>query len=469
MTFTEKAAGELKLRLREALDASARRPARCSRARAAGRGAGSLEEAHVSTIHGFCAELLRERPVEARVDPLFAVLTETAGASGSSTRRSAVAPGAAAESARRRAARAAAIDAGWVLGARPRQDTPIDRLRRAAWELTQWRDFAARGRGVRSIATATIDRLVAELHEFAALTERPSYANDTLYLDTRRGASPEPGDSAAAGGGCFAPPQPRPTTTVWEARLVDLSRDRNFSKVRHGRGPGYRQGVTRASRVSALRSAPRHARSASASTPTPTSPPRSSRSSAARSIGYEELKARAGALDFLDLLLKARDLVRGNAGVRRGFQARFTHIFVDEFQDTDPLQAEILLLLASDDPEQTDWRRSTPVPGRLFIVGDPKQSIYRFRRADVGIYREVCERLVSGRRDAREADDQLPERAADPGVRERRVRAGHDRRPGHAAGRLRAAVAVPRRTSRGSPPSSRCRCRSRTASATCRR
>jgi ATP-dependent exoDNAse (exonuclease V) beta subunit len=108
---------------------------------------------------------------------------------------------------------------------------------------------------------------------------------------------------------------------------------------------------------------------------------------------YEELKARAGALDFLDLLLKARDLVKGNQSVRRGFQARFTHLFVDEFQDTDPLQAEILLLLAAGDPSHTDWRTAVPVPGRLFIVGDPKQSIYRFRRADVGIYREVCEHL----------------------------------------------------------------------------
>jgi ATP-dependent exoDNAse (exonuclease V) beta subunit len=111
---------------------------------------------------------------------------------------------------------------------------------------------------------------------------------------------------------------------------------------------------------------------------------------------YEALKARSGALDFLDLLLKARDLLKNDAVVRRGFQARFTHIFVDEFQDTDPLQAEILLLLASSDPAETNWRHVTPIPGRLFIVGDPKQSIYRFRRADVGIYREVCERLVSG-------------------------------------------------------------------------
>src|SRR5207237_9566651 len=78
---------------------------------------------------------------------------------------------------------------------------------------------------------------------------------------------------------------------------------------------------------------------------------------------------------------------------RLGFQQRFTHIFVDEFQDTDPLQAEILLLLAAEDSAATDWRTVTPVPGRLFIVGDPKQSIYRFRRADVGIYRDVCKRL----------------------------------------------------------------------------
>src|SRR5438876_4825184 len=76
VTFTEKAAGELKLRLREALE-----HARAHAADDAIRGRldlalATLEEAHVNTIHGFCAELLRERPVEARVDPLFSVLTE---------------------------------------------------------------------------------------------------------------------------------------------------------------------------------------------------------------------------------------------------------------------------------------------------------------------------------------------------------------------------------------------------------
>src|SRR5205085_11824128 len=76
VTFTEKAAGELKLRLRQGLEKE-RRDARDTRAAARIETAiQRLEEAHVSTIHGFCADLLRERPVEARVDPLFRVLTE---------------------------------------------------------------------------------------------------------------------------------------------------------------------------------------------------------------------------------------------------------------------------------------------------------------------------------------------------------------------------------------------------------
>jgi len=110
---------------------------------------------------------------------------------------------------------------------------------------------------------------------------------------------------------------------------------------------------------------------------------------------YEELKARAGRLDFLDLLIKTRDLIRSDATVRAELQQRFTHFFIDEFQDTDPLQAEILLLLAADDPGETDWRNVRCVPGKLFLVGDPKQSIYRFRRADVAVYEEVKNRLLA--------------------------------------------------------------------------
>jgi ATP-dependent exoDNAse (exonuclease V) beta subunit len=79
----------------------------------------------------------------------------------------------------------------------------------------------------------------------------------------------------------------------------------------------------------------------------------------------------------------------------RGCNGVFTHFFVDEFQDTDPLQAEILLLLAADDAAETDWHNVRPVPGKLFLVGDPKQAIYRFRRADVAVYEDVKQRLLA--------------------------------------------------------------------------
>ncbi len=181
---------------------------------------------------------------------------------------------------------------------------------------------------------------------------------------------------------------------------------------------------------------------------------------------YREMKAKSGALDFLDLLLVARDLVRDNRRVREGFQRRFERIFVDEFQDTDPLQAEILLLLAADDPGETDWRKAKPQPGRLFVVGDPKQSIYRFRRADVAIYREVVPPGRGVGRHAAASDDELSQRAGDPVVRERRVRARDDRRRPDAAGGLRPARPSPIRNRRISRRSSRCRCRRRTRGAT---
>src|ERR1019366_5426350 len=107
---------------------------------------------------------------------------------------------------------------------------------------------------------------------------------------------------------------------------------------------------------------------------------------------YQQEKQRAGQLDFMDLLLKARDLLRHD-GARADLQRVYQRIFVDEFQDTDPLQAEILLLLAAGDPAERDWRKARPAPGKLYVVGDPKQSIYRFRRADARLFQRICQGL----------------------------------------------------------------------------
>lgn len=111
---------------------------------------------------------------------------------------------------------------------------------------------------------------------------------------------------------------------------------------------------------------------------------------------YDMLRAERSQLNFQDLLMKAAGLLKGSPHVRRYFMQRFTHILVDEFQDTDPIQAEVLVLLTADDPEEDDWRRCRPRPGSLFVVGDPKQSIYRFRRADIVTYREMRDTIFGG-------------------------------------------------------------------------
>ena len=106
-------------------------------------------------------------------------------------------------------------------------------------------------------------------------------------------------------------------------------------------------------------------------------------------VVYDRLRSDAGGLNYQDLLLLAARLLRDKRQIREYFRRRFTHLLVDEFQDTDPVQAEVMLLLTADDPAETKWQWARPVPGSLFVVGDPKQSIYRFRRADIVTYNEV--------------------------------------------------------------------------------
>jgi ATP-dependent helicase/nuclease subunit A len=389
VTFTEKAAGELKLRLRQELevaradaDASSEEHARLEHALK------NLEEAHIGTIHGFCADLLRERPVEAGIDPLFTVLTD-----GESRRFYDQAFAAWLQEALedtpegvRRSLRRSAFakaSAGPVHEAAA-DDGPVERLRTAGWELVDWRDFPAawtRPDFDRRVAIAT---LVDAVHAFAATTAQPVSVRDPLFLDTAaaRRASDELRLVMAAGDDDAA-----------EAVLVDLCRDRDFRRARKGSGAAFSRAVPRTQVQAAHLALVQHLDSfkADADADLAALLRDELRGSLDR---YARIKDEHGALDFLDLLLKARDLVRDRNDVRRHFQQRFSCLFVDEFQDTDPLQAELLLLLAADNGYERDWTRVRPVPGKLFIVGDPKQSIYRFRRADVGIYRKVCEQLT---------------------------------------------------------------------------
>ncbi len=395
VTFTEKAAGELKLRLRAGLEAARQEPeARSPRPDASARrrhldhALAHLEEAHVSTIHGFCAELLRERPVEARVDPRFEVLTEVqaerlyAQAFDRWLQQQLEDPPEGVRRSLRRISRMSRFSDSE--GA----DGPTGRLRKAGWSLCDWRDFPAPWTRRPFDRAALIDEVLGHVHAYADLADKAANKKkDGLYLHTwpARRLSQDARRAERA--------RDRDYDGL-EAALVDLASEWKFKNdVRKGYGAEYAPGVPRADMLKAhadlVERLERFKDMVDADLAALLQ---------VELMGaierYRALKDEEGRLDFVDLLVRARDLVRDNDEARADFQRRFTHVFVDEFQDTDPLQAEILLLLAASDPAERDWRRVSPVAGKLFVVGDPKQSIYRFRRADVAVYQEVRKQLA---------------------------------------------------------------------------
>ena len=118
---------------------------------------------------------------------------------------------------------------------------------------------------------------------------------------------------------------------------------------------------------------------------------------------FREYKRAAALLDFDDLIFSARALLRDHDDVRRALSARFRHVLVDEFQDTDPLQTEIFWRLCGEPPgggDGADWTAFALRPGALFLVGDPKQAIYRFRGADIAAYVQAREAFRAGAADA---------------------------------------------------------------------
>lgn len=108
---------------------------------------------------------------------------------------------------------------------------------------------------------------------------------------------------------------------------------------------------------------------------------------------YQEEKRERGAATFNDVLVLARNMLRDDEAARAYFRKRYRCYFVDEFQDTDALQTELLFYLTSEEKDFKPgrWQECRPRPGSLFLVGDPKQAIYRFRGADIDTYTRVRE------------------------------------------------------------------------------
>lgn len=381
VTFTEKAAGEMKLRLRAELDRARHETSNVDERANLERALAALEVAHINTIHGFCADLLRERPVDAGIDPKFEVLDETASeallqeAFRNWFERALAVPG---EGLRRMLRRRS-----W----RAERSTPRDELLRACRDLVEYRDFDTPWAFPHFEREPLIDELVERFRALAGFLTQARNPSDQLAramaefhafvsaLDARERVRKRDYDALEVEFAEFLRSKKRALSAVGYGQLYGPSLDRNAVVSERNEVKASLErflGLCDADLAAHLRE-----------------------ELLAVVAEREQLKRRRGALDFVDLLSFTRDLIKDNRAVREQLQHRFTHLFIDEFQDTDPLQAEILLLLASASPEATDYRYVRSKPGKLFVVGDPKQAIYRFRRAEVTLYERIKAELLS--------------------------------------------------------------------------
>jgi ATP-dependent helicase/nuclease subunit A len=313
ITYTERAAGELRARIRARLVELGRRDL-----------ARALDGAWISTIHGFCLRLLKAHPFAAGLDPRFRVLDESQG----------------------RVLRSESFEtalAAFCADARP------ERLRLLA-------TYGAAG--LRRMLTSVHEtlrsagrELVLELGERPGLAERLEQLHDAAACLVRDTDATELQRSAAASA---LELDSRPDA------LVDLS----DLRARGERAASYEE-ARRAVEQAALDELAARDRELLQELLT------------SFAEAYAAAKDRESALDFEDLQLRARDLLRDHPDIRDREALRFRSIMVDEFQDTNRLQCDLVDLL-----------RDGPGEREVFVVGDEFQSIYGFRHADVGVFRE---------------------------------------------------------------------------------
>jgi len=365
ITFTEKAAGELKVRLREAIE-KALPLSPPEEAESLSQALSELERAPISTIHSFCSSLLRERPVEASLDPNFEPLDEMG----------------------------------------------MDLLFQEIWDLWLGKEMEKK--------PAVLRRALAlgmEMDPLARLV-RQIYENRDLLP---QGPLPQPSYSPEN----FMEILGKEAQRAWDLAQSDCRKEEDL---------GYQAILGLRGKVKELKEASpdrqevilyRDLEIKAQGNKSNWKPPAScdaqkqilkklaeeleALKDALRAqvmaglVGWvqgfvavmQEEKARRGVLDFQDLLILSRNLLRDNKEVRGYFQKNFRYLLVDEFQDTDPLQVEVVFFLAEKGAQANRWEEVDLQPGKLFLVGDPKQSIYRFRRADIETYEKARERLIS--------------------------------------------------------------------------
>lgn len=366
ITFTDRAAAELKTRVRRALESQLPKVQGIELAHVA-EALRRIDAAPIRTIHSFAQSLILERPVEARIDPGAVPAEES-------------------EVTRLRGeAFSAELEA---LSADPELEREVADLLASGVSLDSLEELADFAIGARDLAIpehaiapadllapplASLERGTRQLEKLvtSGLKKRPdtlATAVDDLARDLERMRALEPRAASR--------------------ELFDRGRDQKFGNAKNWRDADAKREAADAlasldEEIEEWRVNVRRHRAAIAW--------RLARRVTAR---FEREKLERGLLDFDDMLIRARDLLRDHPAARHDFGRRFRTLIVDEFQDTDPLQAEIAFFLAEEEGGAADdWRKVRVGPGRLVVVGDPKQSIYGFRRADIQVYEEAKRRL----------------------------------------------------------------------------
>ncbi len=356
ITFTRKAAGELEVRVRQALQqAASNRDLSDEQRERALEAIGALDQAVISTTHSFCARMLREKPAEAGIDPQFEVLEE-----GPS------------QILRRRCWQA------WMERQVTQEPRVLLEALRAGVSVAALRDMARALLDAPEVVSRPEFRLelpsMSEVECLKALREHAADVAASISKHMRRNGNKasravleealriceaEGGETALRRSAYrLAAIDPEAAITSFGEEVRDLILAHMQSLLEPARALGARLACDV---FDWLR----------------------------RFLDYYGQQKRSrSVLDFQDLLLGVAQMLRDNAAARRYFQQRYSTIFVDEFQDTDPLQAEIVGFLCEEPsgPMASRLEEVQLAEGKLLIVGDPKQSIYRFRRADVQVY-----------------------------------------------------------------------------------
>jgi ATP-dependent helicase/nuclease subunit A len=369
ITFTEKAAAELSTRVRDALEERAKDAVGEERDRLL-RAARDLYRAHIETIHSFATALLRERPVEAEIDPLFEVLEGVAAQLDF-------------DKAYERFQDQLLSEPKPELEVALRRGFGLDELREACERLHEHRyllplEHPPAGDEDLSKMITAFTEISGELSE---LVRRCDPGDDTAvpvvegiidWVETLQSLDAAEQERMLLYRAPAYTHLSKGSSANWGGEKATLKAlQERYREVHQGAGVTLRQ----AALLGLLPEMERFVRE------------------------YATERKKAGKADFDDLLFWARDLLIKSEAARNYFRERFSAVLIDVFQDTDPVQAELALVLTSLVEPGEDWRALTPGGGRLTVVGDPKQSIYRFRRADIAVYDDVRSGALAGRQE----------------------------------------------------------------------